>query len=708
MEVKSTNSSIVFLFVFRIKEMFLLKNKRIPFLFLFFIVFCKIAITKESDPMWIADSLKNELSHTTEPEKRYVLWSNLADITAKFDRDSIYYSVYRNLYNDAKKHGDNNTQIIALLELSNCKNIDSLELYLKFSHELPVNTRTKGLQAMLRGQMEVLLQFSYTEKERVERIDQLLMKYKNIGEQEIDPYEKFFFLEAICHNLGNDVKGTHYLQYLEEMLELAEQMPPENYYLRGRAINRLILTYNAMENHVKAIETEKKNQAYIAELEKEYARQGRIYRSYDGYYYTSNRRILSNYPALTREEVEYYYNEIKKLSEKDSFLKNYFAIDVRTQIYYYMATKQYEQALFYIEKELEVEKKGIKNSGLLGFYIEALEALDKKDLLLDALEKHIEVLQEKIQNQSAEKQKELQILYDVESLNSRNTRLELEKSELQIRATKRYFIFGFCILSLLLLLVLILSIANIRNKKLTQSLKKEKQTLSSDRMKSIFIQNMSHEIRTPLNAIVGFSNVIATIESNNENEEIKLFSNTIMRNSELLLKLVDDLLILSNIDAGKFSINNKQSAVNKLCKMVLEQAKPWLESDTISFSYITTLSDDYTINTDAVKLEIALKNLVSNAVKFTTEGVISLSSELDKEKQIVRFSVVNQGVEIPSNQSEVIFERFVKLNEFTQGNGLGLYISRMIVEMLRGVIYLDTNDQKATRFVVEIPVDLKN
>ena len=705
-KVKQPNAKIVRMFL-----------KGIHSKYIFFLILILYVGPSFGTNLWsVNDSLTIRLNQTTDPEQRYVLLRHLADVNTTLSQSGSYV-IFRQLYNEALKNDNEKVQTEALIELTNTSDLDSLNLYMTFAERLPDNANTRGLRTSIRVQKESSRLNFYTEKERVERIEQMLNMYKNMNKEAIDVYERVFILEALSMNYGHSMsKSERYISTLEELYELSLTLPSENYYFRGRAILRLAIVYSSLEEHEKAIDADKKLLEYIKWLEKRYADQGRIYRNYTTFYYSIYRRILSSYPALTAKEVNYYYGEVEKISHKTEYLSKAFKDDNRLHLYYYMAIKQYDKALVYIEKELEKSSNQVPRYTILRYYIEALQALDQKDKLLTAQQAYIEALQEQIYNQGVEKQNELQVLYDVENLNNENAQLELEKNELQIQASQRFFFLSAGIFALLILFIIFLLIFRVRDKKLTSSLKKEKkslldtqkeleaardQALSSDRMKSVFIQNMSHEIRTPLNAIVGFSNVIASIE--NQNDDIKMFSKTIMKNSELLLKLVDDLLMLSDIETGKFRAYKKPSNINKACRIAVEQSKCLLEGPT-KLSFSTTLPDNFMLETDVVKIEVLLKNLLSNAIKFTQEGTVNLTCNFDEQKQNIVFAVTNPGIKISKEQSETIFDRFVKLDEFAQGNGLGLFISRLVADLLGGRIYLDTTYEEETRFVFELPV----
>lgn len=227
------------------------------------------------------------------------------------------------------------------------------------------------------------------------------------------------------------------------------------------------------------------------------------------------------------------------------------------------------------------------------------------------------------------------------------------------------------------------------------------EAIRSERMKTMFIQNMSHEIRTPLNAIVGFSDILATQTDELDESDREEFKNLIQHNNEVLTRLVNDILTLSDLDSGKYEMDITKVNVNRLCKNVLQSVKHRAHNN-VALNYDTDLSDKFEIETDDARLNQVLTNLLVNACKYTTNGSITLECRL-KGSQIV-FAVTDTGPGIPADRRVEIFERFTKLDNFHQGTGLGLNICRTIVDMLKGKIFIDDRYVGGSRFVVELPV----
>ena len=189
----------------------------------------------------------------------------------------------------------------------------------------------------------------------------------------------------------------------------------------------------------------------------------------------------------------------------------------------------------------------------------------------------------------------------------------------------------------------------------------------ADRLKSAFLANMSHEIRTPLNAIVGFSSLLEEAE---DAEEKHLYATIIEENNKLLLQLISDILDLSKIEAGTFDIIPEQVDAQQLCNELL-QSMQVRATEQVEILLAPELPE-LTFTSDKNRLYQVLLNFVTNALKFTSEGSIVIDYRINGNE--VRFSVQDTGMGIEPEKQEAIFTRFVKLNNFIAGTGLGLPI----------------------------------
>lgn len=236
--------------------------------------------------------------------------------------------------------------------------------------------------------------------------------------------------------------------------------------------------------------------------------------------------------------------------------------------------------------------------------------------------------------------------------------------------------------------------------KLEHSLVKAKEEAEkADKLKSAFLANMSHEIRTPLNAIVGFSQMLCRegVPEKERSEMMKI----VEVNNELLLQLISDILDLSKLEAGTLEFVEKDVDVNSICKAVAGAIEMKAKKDVKV--KVELQKDDCHIMSDPNRIKQVLINFASNAAKFTDKGHIIIGYHFSKLDRI-RFFVEDTGIGIPEDKKAKIFERFVKLNTFVQGTGLGLQISKEIVTCLGGIIGVESEPGEGSMFWFEIPV----
>ena len=236
--------------------------------------------------------------------------------------------------------------------------------------------------------------------------------------------------------------------------------------------------------------------------------------------------------------------------------------------------------------------------------------------------------------------------------------------------------------------------------KLEHSLVKAKEEAEkADKLKSAFLANMSHEIRTPLNAIVGFSQMLCRegVPEKERSEMMKI----VEVNNELLLQLISDILDLSKLEAGTLEFVEKDVDVNSICKAVAGAIEMKAKKDVKV--KVELQKDDCHIMSDPNRIKQVLINFASNAAKFTDKGHIIIGYHFSTLERI-RFFVEDTGIGIPEDKKAKIFERFVKLNTFVQGTGLGLQISKEIVTCLGGLIGVESEPGEGSMFWFDIPV----
>ncbi len=228
--------------------------------------------------------------------------------------------------------------------------------------------------------------------------------------------------------------------------------------------------------------------------------------------------------------------------------------------------------------------------------------------------------------------------------------------------------------------------------------------LEADKLKTAFLANMSHEIRTPLNAIVGFSDLLKEYEIFSETE-IQEFIATINKNCELLLSLINDVLDLSKVESGSMDFQLSSYYLPLVIQEIYDSQKLSMPEGVELIQFVPENSER-TIITDSVRLKQVLNNLINNAVKFTSKGTITFGYT-EEEPNYTTFFVKDTGTGISAENLTRIFERFYKVDSFTQGAGLGLSISQTIISRLKGTIHVTSEEGKGTCFTVRIPLSVE-
>lgn len=222
------------------------------------------------------------------------------------------------------------------------------------------------------------------------------------------------------------------------------------------------------------------------------------------------------------------------------------------------------------------------------------------------------------------------------------------------------------------------------------------------RAKSVFLSNMSHEIRTPLNALSGFSSLLT--EEGLDDETRRQCNEVIQQNSELLLKLINDVIDLSSLEFGKLQFCIAQHDAISICRNVIDTVNK-VKQTQAELTFTTEL-EEMPIETDDSRLQQVLINLLINATKFTPQGSIVLKLEKETDDTVL-FTVTDTGCGIPKDKQANIFQRFEKLNENAQGSGLGLSICQLIIEHIGGQIWIDSEYAEGSRFCFTHPISQK-
>lgn len=231
-----------------------------------------------------------------------------------------------------------------------------------------------------------------------------------------------------------------------------------------------------------------------------------------------------------------------------------------------------------------------------------------------------------------------------------------------------------------------------------------KELQEAHRLKSVFLANMSHELRTPLNAVIGFGNILLKGMSGPVNEGQKKQLQTIKNNGEHLLQLINEMLDVSKIEAGKIELVCERFSLLELLDEIKDAFIPQVKHKHLAFS--VELPEDCRLHTDRVRLKQILMNLVNNAVKFTEEGSVSIIGDTSRNGYVT-LAVTDTGIGIKEENMDMLFIPFhqldMSLTKKYQGTGLGLHLSQKLAQLLGGKISARSRYRKGSRFSLFIP-----
>ena len=234
--------------------------------------------------------------------------------------------------------------------------------------------------------------------------------------------------------------------------------------------------------------------------------------------------------------------------------------------------------------------------------------------------------------------------------------------------------------------------------------KNTKRFAKANNTQKIFLQNMSHELRTPLNAICGFSQLLTDKDSRERlsEEEIQQYGDIIRGSTDMLSTLVNDILDASDMESGKYHIFLDNCHPNDICRRAIQTVSYRCPAN-VNLYFTTEVDDDYSMYSDAQRVQQIIINYLTNAMKHTEEGEIRVHCSTTENIGLVTLSVTDTGVGVPPEKAEIIFSRFEKLNVFHEGTGLGLAICQQLATLLGGEVKLDTTYTGGARFLCILP-----
>ena len=671
----------------------------------------------------IVDDLRSKLAEAENAGDSIQLLYNIYDCTPSAKQGEAL----DDLYSVALRSGDNHTVNDVLKLCSNFySNNDSMQhVLLDRAKKLPDSDEKRSTEIFIKVRLASKQALAMPEEQREAKLRDYLARHAK--SEELETYDRIEYLFYLCTYLRLSSEGELLTRYFKELQDLIDKMPSRDIVLKSLFYTQAASTYLVNDMFEEAVVANKTLLEIISELEEQYHAKGRVYRNYDRSSYICYRRLLRCHDALTPEEVDDYYNKIVELTKRDLSLANDFEKRQRPTIYYLMAKQRYSEAIPLIRAQLDdPDNTRSEQLYLVEALLKAAESTGDKEDMLIALRKSNDMLRERIDVKANESYNELQLVYEVNDLKQVNDELVMANQQIVLNRHKEQLTYAIVSLVVLVLLLIVVYLFYHRSKRLTANLTKsnamiidERDTLKrtqkdlieardkakvATRIKTDFVNNMSHEIRTPLEAIVEYSGLIADCADDDKRAYIKRFADVISLNTDLLLTLVNDVLDLPALENAKVSVHIVPTSVQEICSVAIDNAARHVKPD-VNLLFANAGQDDVNIYTDPHRVEQVLLNLLTNAAKFTEKGTITLSYEFSSDRENLIFTVTDTGIGIPRGKEEIIFTRFEKLNSTTQGNGLGLYISRLLAGLLKGSLRLDPDYRQGARFIFTIPVN---
>ena len=641
------------------------------------------------------DSLLQLLNTIASSEKKIQIYRDLADISIDTPDAKVYLL---KIYREADKINDKKNMLNALNDIVMgaiiSYNKDSIIKYTEYIKKIATTEEKERLLPLYHIRIFESQCFSDQKETAIKEELNLL---DSINDSTDNVYRKIASAYTMGFSFYIHGQFDKALPHLENALQLTKTIPEKDRYDYQRYITlNLCFTYaqtgkekesiKIMENLINLVE-----QKYKTDYEKQ-----RPFYKIELYLLQYYSFMISNLPYLTVEQAKDYWNRIQiigKTLTNDLDRYNYYLC---ANNYYSnnRIKKDYPRAIEANDSLIRIAKT-LAPVNLPGLYnINSLLYEEIKDYP-NAL-KYLKIshqIQDSLATDAAHKQlNELQVKYDLNALNNEKTMLEIKNKQTLL-------------ISLSILLIIVISICTY----LYFSWKKEKRmkmelkvlhgkAQESEKMKQAFINSICHEIRTPLNAIVGFSDLI--MNEDIDAEMRREFPAEIQKSTVLLTGLVNSMLEVASLDVSEEKLPCEAADLRDICtqEMELLNKKPGIE-------YILDIApESMIIQTNVQYLTQVIGHLLNNANKFTEKGCITLSYEADKPQENISISVSDTGCGIPKEKYEEVFHRFSKLDTFVPGNGLGLYLCRIIVKRLAGEIKIDPDYTEGTRMVVTLPI----
>lgn len=384
--------------------------------------------------------------------------------------------VGRRILDVARRANDHAAMADQLCQLATIYMADSTVInnLLEIADELPDGSAKDGVKLFIKVE-GATGEATYLSPE--ERNKKLLKYVKEDITAKYDFYENLYDLYCTVIFLGKESKGNLYLEYINRLEEMIRQLPADSYFIKNLFYTSAAIFYTQNNYPEKAIEADRELLRQIGQLEKMYKARGRHYRNYDRFYYICYRRMLRNHSALTIDEVKDLYARCARLAESDMEVKLDFENNGRVTAYRLLAEGDYAGAIPYLKRALAVDKDVVNRRELLGFLAAAADSVGDQATLLSALKDYNRILLDDQRLKSQEALRDMQIRYDVNTLQNEKTELELEKRDMELATNEKLISVVLVSLFVMAIILMLLCRGYFRQKSEKRALQEDNEKL---------------------------------------------------------------------------------------------------------------------------------------------------------------------------------------------------------------------------------------
>ncbi len=655
----------------------------------------------------IIDSIQNELSLAKTSADSLPMLFDLYDLAPYGERYPIADLLYQTAVR-AKNRKVEGEMCFRLADIAmTMRDPDLVQLQLERSERLPDSEDKEIIRCYIKTCVAPSKAFR-NEQDQSETIRQLLEEV-NDAEQHptLNRYDRIAKLFNLAECIQGYTQGVFLTEFMDQLENELIKIPADKgVILRNKFYATAAMFYMRNEQFDKAIKADRKLLSVIDRMDSQNKETGRKFREFTVYRFISCRRMLKGYEYMSLAEVESIYDAIMEMAKVNTDIADDIEVNPVAQMVLHMKREEYDRALPLLKILTANAQTLYEKKYYLRQLIKAAEAVGDTEALTPAQAEYCKILEQYTDEKTAERTRELEINYNYQALRDR--------SEEEIRNRQKMVTTLAIVSSVLLVIVIIVLIIsttrmNKRKRKLAEvnanlrresdELRKTTELLTAERNratkamteKTQLVNYVTNEVIHPINSIIEYSQMLVDNAQGENKVYLERFKGIVNMNISLLQGLVADVQELGVAESGSLPVNITPVDLNALAVKTIENVASQVPAGvTLNFEPANG-GGKFVFDTDPRRVEVVLLNLLTNAIKFTTSGAITLRLEDDREKSDAIFSVTDTGIGIPADKAESIFNRFEKLNPDVKGPGLGLNVCQLVAQALNADIALDTS-----------------